>query len=114
MGGAQMDIDHILRKAQELLSYTETEKIRDVVLNLDRQGFTILGVVTGVLVLLCLIKKMYRTATLIVALCAVAVLLHYTIPATGVQMELSQLVLLFLGGTFIVASAIYIIFIRTD
>jgi|GEM_PF-1160739 RsiW-degrading membrane proteinase PrsW (M82 family) len=109
-----MQWQELLNRASEWISYLETERIRDTIVHLDQQGFMILGGATALLVILCLIKRMIRVATLIVALCAVTVLLHFTIPEKGQPMGLQELVTLFIGGTFIVASAVYIIFIRAD
>ena len=109
-----MNVDHLLAKAGELISYFETEKVRDFVLNLDPKGFMIIVGIASIVVIILLLKKMVRWATFVVALCAVIVLLHYTIPEKGQAMELHDLVTLFLLGTFIVAATIYIIFIRAD
>jgi hypothetical protein len=109
-----MALDGIFDRASEFLSNFETEKIRDMIMNLDERGFMILGGSTAALVILCLLKKMTRTATLVIALCAITVLLHYTIPEEGEALRLNQLVALFVGGSFIVGAAIYFIFIRSD
>jgi hypothetical protein len=109
-----MDMDHLLRRATEFISYLETENVRDFILNLDQRSFMILAGLTSVLVIILLLKRMVRWATLIIAVCAMTVLLHYTMPEQGHSFELHSLVTLFLLGTFIVAASIYIIFIRSD
>lgn len=109
-----MNIYDIWDRASDYITYFETERIRELIINLDQQGFMILVGATALLVILCLIKKMLRTATLIVALCATTVLLHFTIPEQGEPIALSQIIGLFAGGTFIVAMTVYLIFIRTD
>jgi len=109
-----MKTEAISEWVSKILSFFETERIRDTIVNLDERGFMILGLCTAVLVLLCLLKKMIRTATLILALCAITVLLHYSIPEEGRDMALSQIVQLFVGGAFIVSASLYFIFIRSD
>jgi len=109
-----MNVDHLLAKAREFISYFETANVRDFVLNLDEKSFMILVGVAAVVVIILLLKRMIRWATFVVALCAIIVLLHFTIPEKGQRMELHDLATLFLLGTFIVAATIYIIFIRTD
>lgn len=109
-----MNVDHLLAKARELISYFETANVRDFVLNLDQKSFIILAGVGGIVVVLLLLKGMVRWATFVVALCSIIVLLHFTIPEKGQSMDLQDLATLFLLGTFIVAATIYVIFIRTD
>jgi hypothetical protein len=109
-----MNMDVIKDKLADFIAFFETENLWDFVVNLDANSFLILVGVTALLVLLCLIRKMVKTATLIVTICAITVLLHFTVPAQGERIELSQLLGLFIGGTFIVAVAIWFIFIRTD
>jgi bacteriorhodopsin len=109
-----MDIDSLLRPAGKLISYFEAENIRNFILNLDKQRFMILAGITSVLVIILLLKRMIRWATFIIGVVAIIVLLHFTIPEKGQNFELSELVTLFVGGTFIVAASLYIIFIRSE
>jgi hypothetical protein len=109
-----MNTGAISEWVSKILSSFETERIRETIINMDERSFLILGVSTIVLVVLCVLKRMIRTATLILALCAITVLLHYTMPEEGQEMALSQIVQLFVGGAFIVATSIYFIFIRSD
>ncbi len=109
-----MNLRGLLDQAGELLELLKAERIRDTVMNLDERGFMILLGVTAVLVVVCLIKRMIRTATLILTLFAVTVLLHFTIPEEGEAMRFNQIVTLFVGGSAIVGSAVYFIFIRSD
>lgn len=96
------------------LGLFETQRVKDTIMNLDQQGFLILGGCTVLLVILCLIKRMVRTAVLILGLCATVVLLHFTIPEEGCEMTLKQLLGLFIGGASIVATTIYFMIIRSD
>ncbi len=109
-----MNLGDIAARAGELISYLETEKLRDLIYNLDERGFMYLGGGTLLLLVLSILKKMFRTATVILALCATVVLLHFTIPEEGQNIELRQLIGLFLGGAFIVSVSLYMIFIRSD
>lgn len=97
-----------------LLGFFETKRVKETIMNLDEQGFMILAGATALLVILCLIKRMVRTAVFILGLCATIVLLHFTIPQEGYEMSFKQLVGLFLGGAFIVATTIYFMIIRSD
>jgi len=69
---------------------------------------------SALLVVLAILKKMFRTVTVILALCATIVLLHFTLPEAGQNIELRQLIGLFVGGAFIVSVSLYMIFIRAD
>ena len=109
-----MDFDTLKEHASEFISYFETERVYNLVINLDKRDMMILGGVTALVVIVCIIKKWVRIATAIMALCAITMLLHYTIPAEGQSMDLTTLVALFFGGSFIVIAAIYLIFIRAD
>jgi hypothetical protein len=109
-----MNWNYIWERLKGYLGYLETERIRDLILQLDREAFIFLLGGTAILVILCFLKGMVRLATFILALCATTVLLHFTVPEPGVKITASQLVGLFLGGTFIVATTIYVIFIKTD
>jgi hypothetical protein len=109
-----MNLGDLWERAVDLLSYLETDKARQLIMDLDQQDFMILVGATVGLVIICVIKGMIRTATLVVTVCAVVVLLHFTIPEKGQPMGLYELIWLFGGGTFIVASAIYFMFIRAD
>lgn len=97
-----------------LLGFFETQRVKETIMNLDEQGFLILCGSTALLVIICLIKKMVRTAVFIMALCATVVLLHFTIPEEGVEMSFNQILGIFIGGTFIVATTIYFMIIRSD
>jgi hypothetical protein len=98
----------------QVLSFFETERIKDTIMNLDERGFLILGGSTALLVILCLLKKMVRSAVVILAICATVVLLHFSIPEEGQDISLPQIVQLFVGGSFIIGSTIYFLFIRSD
>ncbi|MEJ5376770.1 MAG: hypothetical protein WHX93_09335 [bacterium] len=97
-----------------LLGFFETQRVKQTIMNLDEQGFLILGGCTALLVIICLIKKMVRTAVFIMGLCATVVLLHFTIPEEGVEMSFNQILGLFIGGSFIVATTLYFMIIRSD
>lgn len=97
-----------------LLSFFETQRVKETIINLDEQGFMILGGCTALLVIICLIKRMVRTAVFILGVCATVVLLHFTIPEEGVEMSFNQILGIFIGGAFIVATTIYFMIIRSD
>jgi|YNPNPStandDraft_1061719.scaffolds.fasta_scaffold00209_24 hypothetical protein len=109
-----MNLGDLGARLSELLSYLETERIRDLIYNLDERGFMYLGGGAALLVVLAILKKMFRTVTVILALCATIVLLHFTLPEAGQNIELRQLIGLFVGGAFIVSVSLYMLFIRSD
>lgn len=98
----------------KVLQFFETERVKQTILNLDERGFMILGGATALLVIVCLLKRMIRTAVFIMGLCATVVLLHFTIPEEGTPMSLQQIVGLLIGGVFILGSTVYFMFIRSD
>lgn len=106
--------DRLSQWFSTVLSLFETQRIKDTIMNLDEKGFIILGASTALLVILCLLKRMVRTAVFLLGICATVVLLHFTIPEEGTEMTFQQILALFLGGTFIVGSTIYFMIIRSD
>jgi hypothetical protein len=104
----------ILNKIIETLSEYDTDYFRDLLTNLSTQQLAMVIGVTVALVVLALLKKMVRTAVVILAVCSSIALVRYAVPPLGVPIQLSQIVALFIGGSFITASTIYFLFIRTD
>jgi hypothetical protein len=98
----------------KVLEFFETERVKETILNLDETGFMILGGATALLVIVCLLKRMVRTAVFIMGICATVVLLHFTIPEEDNPMTLQQILALLIGGLFILGSTVYFMFIRSD
>jgi hypothetical protein len=103
-----------LRKLIETLSKYDTDYLRDLLTNLSPQNLGIVIGVTFVIVVLALLKKMVRTAVLIIAVCATITLVRYAVPPPGESITLAQIIALFIGGSFITSGTIYFLFIRTD
>lgn len=109
-----MDIKEVFNKVIETLSKYDTEYFRDLLTNLNPQQLAMVIGFTVVLVILALLKKLVRTAVVVVAICASIALVRFAVPPLGEPMALSQIVALFIGGSFIAAGTIYFLFIRTD
>ena len=108
-----MKLPEFSEVTSQVLRFFETERIKETIMNLDERGFLILGGATALLVILCLLKKMVRSAVIILAICATVVLLHFSIPEEGQDISLPQIVQLFVGGSFIVGNIFDQIFYPT-
>ncbi len=104
----------ILKKIIGTLSQYDTLYFRDLLTNLNPKQLALVIGVTVIIVTLALLKKMVRTAVVIIAVCASIALVRYAVPPLGVPITFSQIVALFIGGSFITAGTIYFLFIRTD
>ncbi len=103
-----------LRKLIETISKYDTDYFRDLLTNLSPQNLGIVIGATAAIVVLALLKKMVRTAVVILAVCATITLVRYAVPPLGESITLAQIIALFIGGSFIASGTIYFLFIRTD
>jgi hypothetical protein len=108
-----MEIGDKIEKVIETLSQFDTNYFRQLITNLNPEQMAIVLGASAFIVILALLRGMVRTAVIIIAIGATIVLVHYTVPPAGESITLSQIIALFLGGTFITATTLYFLFIRS-
>ena len=73
----------ILKKIIGTLTQYDTLYFRDLLTNLNPKQLALVIGITAIIVILALLKKMVRTAVVIIAVCASIALVRYAVPPLG-------------------------------